>query len=88
MALMNDSELGKIRWHCVRRGMLELDEILGNFFDQEFKDLSEPEQKLFVKLLEQPDPVLFDWLLGHLDPKNTDELALVKKIRKMSLKLQ
>jgi len=78
---MNENELGKIRWRCVRRGMLELDEMLGNFFDTHYRNLSKDEQKLFVKLLEQPDPVLFDWLLGHADPEDSAELALVKKIR-------
>lgn len=85
MAVLSNRELGKIRWRCVRRGMLELDELLGNFFDQHFESLSESEQTLFITLLEEPDPVLFDWLLGHADPENPEQLALVKKIRKISV---
>ncbi len=83
MTTSSDNELGKIRWRCTRRGMLELDELLGKFFDQHFKSLSAAEQKLFIELLEKPDPVLFDWLLGHTDPENVEQFALVKKIRRM-----
>ncbi len=81
MISISENELGKIRWRCRRRGMLELDEMLGDFFDQNFKNLSASEQRLFIKLLDQPDPVLFDWLLGHADPEDSDVLVLVKKIR-------
>lgn len=85
MTALSNRELGKIRWRCVRRGMLELDELLGKFFDQHFESLSESEKKLFITLLEEPDPVLFDWLLGHADPENAEQLTLVKKIRKISV---
>ena len=78
---VRSSELNRIRWHCTRRGMLELDTLLGNFFDHHFLQLSDHEQQLFVALLEQPDPVLYDWLLGHSDPDDAEVLALIKKIR-------
>lgn len=80
---LSKTDLGRIRWRCCRRGMLELDFILGNFFDHHFLNLSEGEQQLFIDLLEHPDPVLYDWLLGHVDPDKPDELMLVKKIRKI-----
>ena len=76
-----ETDLGRIRWRCCRRGMLELDVILGGFFENHFLNLTQEEQTLFVQLLEKPDPVLFDWVLGHADPDDTEALALMNKIR-------
>lgn len=52
----------RIRWQC-RRGMLELDFIFQRFFEECYASLSLPHQVLFEKLLQQNDPVLFDWLI-------------------------
>ena len=69
MNLMID--IGKIRWKC-RRGMLELDIILKNFYDRQFQILTDEEKILFSQLLDEPDPLLYNWLLCHdatHDPK-------------------
>ena len=72
---------GRIRWRAMRRGMLELDVILGNFFEGHFAALSAQEQQWFVDLLEHPDPQLYTWLLGHEQPCTATDRAIVKKIR-------
>ena len=41
----------RLRWSC-RRGMLELDVLLGNFLEEAYFGLTPSEQELFVKLLE------------------------------------
>lgn len=53
----------RIRW-CCRRGMLELDLILGRFFDEHFDDLSPNEQDLFIEMLECDDPDIYAWVMG------------------------
>lgn len=58
------TDAGKIRWKC-RRGMLELDIILENFYEQQFQILTDEEKILFSRLLDEPDPLLYNWLLGH-----------------------
>ena len=63
------NDLAKIQWAC-RRGMLELDVLLGNFFKDVYSSLNVSDQELFVELLDQPDPMLFSWLLGREIPED------------------
>lgn len=45
--------------------MLELDVLLGNFLREAYSNLPTSEKQLFVDLLENQDPPLFAWLMGH-----------------------
>ena len=71
---------GRLRWMC-RRGMLELDVIFERFLDRDgYYQLSEAQQALFEPFMQEPDPKLFGWLLGH--EAVPDKYAeLVKSIR-------
>jgi len=69
-----------IRWRC-RRGMLELDHMFITFFDNGFSELPTSEQHLFERMLEEPDPDLFAWLMGHETPENKDYKMLIAKIK-------
>ena len=56
---------GYLRWKC-RRGMLELDVVFERFLNSGMYDQLTPKQKaLFDVLLEQPDPLIFNWLMGR-----------------------
>ena len=57
-------DLNQLRWRC-RRGMRELDLILNRFLEREYSTLIEPEQLSFARLLETPDPDLYNWLLAR-----------------------
>ena len=70
---------GRLRWKC-RRGMLELDVLFERFLNQGYDQLSHAEQELFELLLEEPDPVIYNWLLGHEQPE-AKFVELVAKIR-------
>jgi antitoxin CptB len=61
--------------------MLELDVILLPFAEQHFSSLSDSEQKVFVELLEEADPDLFNWLMGHGEPDKAELAAMIKTIR-------
>lgn len=74
----------KIRWAC-RRGMLELDKILNNFFDKEFDNLSDEKKQYFVNLLEHNDTELNSWLIGDGLPSTGNLQDLVLGIRHTSL---
>ncbi len=67
---MSDS-IEKIKWRC-RRGMLELDLILGRFVDNHYEGLSEKSKEEFKQLLEIEDTELFAWLLGHQKPQTPE----------------
>ncbi len=75
----NTMHPGRIRWKC-RRGMLELDMMLLPFFDQHYSELNEAQQKTFDDLLDEKDPVLYLWLLGHDQPEDAELAAIVTLI--------
>jgi len=70
----------RLRWQC-RRGMLELDLLLQGFLDAGYADLTEQQQKQFVRMLDFEDQLLLDWLMGYVVPSDGGYLELVRKIR-------
>lgn len=72
--------MSKLQWAC-RRGMLELDVLLSNFLKSRYLDLTVVEKQAFVKLLNQADPELFSWLLGHTQPTDAELVHIVEIIR-------
>ena len=78
-----DSDTGKVNrlaWQC-RRGMRELDELLNSFLLQCYGDLDETAQGTFARLLEYPDAVLLELLMGRMTPADKDVACIVQKIR-------
>jgi len=70
-----------LRWAC-RRGMLELDILLGNFLEEAYLSLSEQGQAIFVRLLtEANDQELFMWLIGKEKTRDADFASMIEKIR-------
>ena len=70
----------RIAWQC-RRGMRELDDLLGRFLQQHYSSLNQREQTTFQTLLEYPDAVLLELLMGRMTPADTDVAHLVHAIR-------
>lgn len=73
--------VAKLKWAC-RRGMLELDVLLGQFLNTSYPDLSGEDKRLFVRLLDQSDPDLFAWLMGNAEPDDPKLQYIINKIRK------
>ena len=73
----NDSRL---RWRC-RRGMLELDLLLNQFLDKGYQNLNTAQRNLLDEMLDYPDQLLFDLLLGHMPSSNKDVSDIVSQIR-------
>ncbi|MCO7225476.1 succinate dehydrogenase assembly factor 2 [Pleionea sp. CnH1-48] len=69
----------RIRWTC-RRGMLELDVILIPFFERYFSSMDDELKATFVRLLEEADPDLFNWLMGHGQPEDEALAAMIRYI--------
>lgn len=76
----NNMPIARLEWAC-RRGMLELDVLLGNFLKEAYPGLPETEQVQFVQLLECSDPELFAWLLGQEKPTDPKLTSITEKIR-------
>jgi antitoxin CptB len=70
----------RLRWAC-RRGMLELDVLLGNFLDEAYLGLPAAEQAYFTEFLINNDQDLFMWLSGRVEPTDPKIFEMVAKIR-------
>ncbi len=57
----------RLRWRC-RRGLLELDIVLGRFIEQHYPALSTEQQLVFDELLDLPDTELWDLITGKKEP--------------------
>lgn len=60
--VQGDENLDRLHWQC-RRGMLELDELFGRFLKTSYPALAPKDKSLFVELLKESDPDLYQWLL-------------------------
>ena len=74
------NHLTKLAWAC-RRGMLELDVLLGNFLKGAYGSLSLEDKQAFTDLLSYPDPDLFAWLLGQSIPEDKELANITGMIR-------
>ena len=70
----------RLSWQC-RRGMRELDEMLKRFLVLRYSDLDDAGLKTFELLLEYPDAVLLELLMGRMTPANGDVAKIVREIR-------
>lgn len=80
---MNSTPVNKSRlyWQC-RRGMLELDYLLQNFYRCCIDKLSPDELQSFESLLQCADAQLLEYLLGHSVPVDSAMAHVVRKIRR------
>ena len=79
---MEQHELNKLRWHCTRRALLELDITLGRFLDDGFKKLSETQVKTFVDLVAMEDHDLWALISGKVEATDPLECEVIAAIRK------
>ncbi len=79
---MQPHELNKLRWHCTRRALLELDIILGRFLDEGFSQLNEAQVKTFVEVVAMEDHDLWALISGKVDASDPVEVEVISAIRK------
>lgn len=77
---MNDDEYNRLYWQC-RRGMRELDLLLQGFLHQQRDWFDSDRQACFETLLNYPDAVLLEWLMGRQIPSDKEVAQLVRIIR-------
>ena len=75
-----EPDQNRLNWQC-RRGMRELDELLMHFLSRRYSSLGGVEQKTFESLLDYPDAVLLELLMGRMMPADRDVANIVQEIR-------
>jgi antitoxin CptB len=73
-------EQARLRWRC-RRGMRELDQLLGRWFDARYAQADAATRAAFASLLDEQDPQLWDWLSGRSEPASAAWRGLIDEIR-------
>lgn len=72
----------RIRW-LTRRGLLELDIVLGRFMDAAYADLEDDELAVLVTLLDLPDQELLALINGKEPCRDPALMPLLAKIRRV-----
>lgn len=78
----DEVELRRLRWKC-RRGMRELDQLFGRYLDREWRQASEGDRAVFLRLLECEDDKLWHWFMGHEVAPDAELATLVSIIRQL-----
>ena len=74
-------ELERVRWRC-RRGLLELDIVLGRFIEQHYVNLDKAQQAAFDLLLDMPDPTLWDMITNtQPSPLQSERCAVLELLQ-------
>ena len=81
------TEYSELKWRC-RRGMLELDILLNSYLDKNYNTMSQQQGDLFSEVLDYPDQVLFDLLLGNMQSSDARVNRLVSEIQRISCNTQ
>ncbi|HOV95628.1 MAG TPA: succinate dehydrogenase assembly factor 2 [Thermomonas sp.] len=76
----DDAEFKKLRWRC-RRGMRELDQLLGRWLEAAWRQSPSAERAVFLRLLDCEDDTLWRWFLGHEVAADVEIDALIQRIR-------
>ena len=77
--------LERVRWRA-RRGLLELDIVLGRFIELHYEQLDQTEKQAFEEMLDMPDNPLWDMITGRAErgvqeATHSEQQALLEKIR-------
>lgn len=79
---MERKDYERLRWRCIRRGLLEVDIALTRFLDQQFEQLNENEQQAFVELADMEDHDLWHLISDQAecdDPRLEPIVAMLRK---------
>ena len=79
-SILNPDFLQRVRWRC-RRGLLELDIVLGRFVEAHYILLSASEQQTFEEFLDMADNPLWDLVSGRQDAVSDEQAVLLVKIK-------
>ena len=72
---------GEILFRAWRRGMREMDLVMGQFADANLPAMSEAELDEFERLLEAPDPQVLAWITGEEATPSEFDTPLFARLR-------
>lgn len=81
--MLAQEELNRMRW-AARRGMLELDLVLGPFVVSRYAELPALDRERFQRLMQCEDQDLYAWLLSRTEPDDEELVTIVRQIRQFA----
>ena len=79
------SDMRRLRWLC-RRGMKELDLVLGAYLEGYYDSAASSDRKRFRDLLDMADPEIYGLLLGRTQPADDEIRKLIELLRDIRAK--
>ncbi len=76
-----DARRRRIKVRAWRRGLREMDLILGGFADRHLGELTEAEIAEFEKLLDESDRDVFSWISGELPTPSDADGPLLARVK-------
>jgi antitoxin CptB len=76
-----DARRRRALFRAWRRGIREMDLVMGNFADANLPAMSEPELDEFERLLDAPDPELLAWITGEAPVPAAFDTPLFARLR-------
>ncbi len=74
--ILDPVALERVRWRC-RRGLLELDIVLGRFIEQRYPVMDDAQRVVFDELLDLPDTELWDVITGKKEPTHAHQRVVL-----------
>ena len=76
-----DARRRRILFRAWRRGMREMDLVMGRFADAQLPELSDVELDQFERLLDAPDPLVLAWVTGEEPVPAAHDTPLFARLR-------
>ena len=68
MPFTREQIIKRLRYRSWHRGTQELDLLVGRFANANLESMDDGQLLRFERLLDQPDPDVYDWILGRKAP--------------------
>ena len=78
----------RIRFRCWHRGTREADLVLGHFGDTCVDQLDETGLGQLEALLDQPDPDIWDWVVGRQPVPEAFDNDVTRRLKELSTRLR
>lgn len=80
--VLDPVSLERVRWRC-RRGLLELDIVLGRFIEQRYTVMDNEQRLVFDELLDMPDTELWDVITGKKEPTHAHHRVVLEWLKEV-----
>jgi antitoxin CptB len=76
-----DARRRRVLFRAWRRGLREMDLVMGRFADRNLREMGEADLSEFERLLDVPDPQVLAWITGEAPTPPTFDTPLFARLR-------